>query len=65
MSIQYTVLGFEPTTFGNESPPITTRPGAYPIKILQRKFYFTKFFRHSDWILNILNQSKSWKNCIA
>ena len=31
MSIQYTVLGFEPTTFENESPPITTRPGLPPI----------------------------------
>ena len=27
MSIQYTVLGFEPTTFGHESSPITTRSG--------------------------------------
>ena len=26
ISIQYTVLGFEPTTFRYESPPITTRP---------------------------------------
>ena len=26
-SIQYTVLGFKLTTFGNESLPITTRPG--------------------------------------
>ena len=26
MSIQYMVLVFEPTTFGRESPPITTRP---------------------------------------
>ena len=26
MSIHYTVPGFEPTTFGNESPPITTCP---------------------------------------
>ena len=26
MSIQYTVQGFELTTFGTESPPITTRP---------------------------------------
>ena len=31
MSIQYTVLGFEPTTFGHESPPITTRPELPPI----------------------------------
>ena len=27
MSIQYTVLGFEPMTFEHESPPITTKPG--------------------------------------
>ena len=25
--------------------------GAGPIKILQRKFYATQFFKHSDWIL--------------
>ena len=37
------------------------RPGTNPIKILQHKFYSTKFFKHSDWILNIFNQSKSWK----
>ena len=30
MSIQYTVPGFEPTTFGCESLPITTRPGLPP-----------------------------------
>ena len=30
MSIQYTVLGFELTTFGHESPLITTRPGLPP-----------------------------------
>ena len=27
MSIKYMVPGFEPTTLGHESPPITTRPG--------------------------------------
>ena len=27
MSIQYMLLGLELTTFGHESPPITTRPG--------------------------------------
>ena len=27
MSIQYTALGFKPTTLKRESPPITTRPG--------------------------------------
>ena len=36
-------------------------PGTDPINILQRKFYSTKFFKHSDCILNIFNQSKSWK----
>ena len=31
MSIQYTVLGFEPTIFTTlESPPITTRQGPLP-----------------------------------
>ena len=29
MSIQYTVLGFKPTTFGHESPPTTTIPGLH------------------------------------
>ena len=27
MTIQYMAPGFEPTTFGTMSPPITTRPG--------------------------------------
>ena len=31
MPIQYTAPGFEPTTFGHESPPITTRPGRLPM----------------------------------
>ena len=31
MFIQYMVLGFEPTTFGLESPSITTRPGLPPL----------------------------------
>ena len=30
ISIQDTVLGFEPTTFRHESTPITTRPGLLP-----------------------------------
>ena len=34
MSIQWTVLGFEPTTFKHESPPITTRPGLPPTIIV-------------------------------
>ena len=32
MSIQYTVPGFKPMTFGYESLPITTRPGLPPNK---------------------------------
>ena len=32
MSIQYMVLGFEPTT--HESPPITNRPGLYHVDIM-------------------------------
>ena len=30
MSIHFMVLGFEPTTFGKESPPTTARPGLPP-----------------------------------
>ena len=30
---------------------ILLQTGAGPIKILQRKFYATQFFKHSDWIL--------------
>ena len=37
MSIQYMVPGFEPTTFGDESPPITTRPGLPPYKLYHCK----------------------------
>ena len=29
MFLQYTVLGFELTSFGNESPPLTTRPATF------------------------------------
>ena len=32
-------------------------PGTDPIKILQRKFYDTQFFKHSDWLLKLINQS--------
>ena len=35
------VLGFELTTFGNESPPITTRPGLPPKLIFS---YIRPFF---------------------
>ena len=40
MFIQYTVLGFEPTTFGHESPPITTRPST--ICLLQNEIQGNK-----------------------
>ena len=30
MTIQYTVPGFEPTTFGTQVSSITTRPGRLP-----------------------------------
>ena len=42
-----------------------SQSGTNPVKILQRKFYSTKFFKHSDWILNIFNQSKCFKNCLS
>ena len=35
--------------------------GTGPIKILQRKFYATRFFRHFDWMLIIFHQSKCLK----
>jgi len=44
MSIQYTVLGFEPMTFGHESPLITTRPGLPP-KISQSQTAAEQLFR--------------------
>ena len=52
MSIQYSVLGFEPTTFGHESPPITTSPGfkygpSLPIVICFRPF-------QSNFISNLI-----------
>ena len=50
------MLGIEPTTFR-----MTTRPGTGPIKILQRKFYATRFFKHFDWMQIIFNQSKCLK----
>ena len=40
-------------------------PGTDPIKILQRKFYATKFFKHSDWLLKFINQSGCLKISIA
>ena len=76
MSIQYKAPGFEPTTFqtwpldqGSKHQELRFLktfskldiPGTDPIKILQPKFYATQFFKHSDWILNIFNQSKCLK----
>ena len=34
MTIQCTSPGFEPTTFGHDSPPKTIRPGLPPFKLL-------------------------------
>ena len=36
--------------------------GAYPIKILQGKFYATLIFKHPDWLINSSSQSKCLKN---
>ena len=41
------------------------RPGAYPIKILQRKFYAMLIFKHPDWLINLSSQSKCLKISIA
>ena len=41
------------------------RPGASPIKILQRKFYATLIFKHPDWFENLSSQSECLKNCVA
>ena len=41
------------------------KPGASPIKILQRKFYAIQFFKHSDWLLKFINQSGCLKISIA
>ena len=46
---------------GIRTLPLTTRPGTGPIKILQRKSYATRFFKHFDWMLIIFNQSKCLK----
>ena len=37
-------------------------PGAYPIKILQRKFYALLIFKHPDWLINLSSQSECLKN---
>ena len=36
--------------------------GAYPIKILQQKFYATLIFKHPDWLINLSSQSECLKN---
>ena len=35
----------------------SSQPGPGPISILQRKFFATLFFKHSDWLLKFINQS--------
>ena len=41
---------------------INKRPGAYPIKILQPKFYATIIFKHHDWLINLSSRSECLKN---
>ena len=43
----------------------TNQSGPGPINILQRKFYATLIFKHSDWLLKFINQSGSLKISIA
>ena len=75
-SIQYLVLGFEPTTFGCESLPITTRPELWPnlflffvfsIKLIinvQYKFFtMTGFKLRSSGIRS--NRSTNWATTTA
>ena len=53
MSIQYTMLGFELTTFGHESPPITIRPGLYLIVETWKKVFWKIDFemeREADFV---------------
>ena len=42
MSILYKVPGFEPATFGIESPPITTRPGLPSILLKARNWEYSQ-----------------------
>ena len=37
-------------------------PGAYPLNILQHKFYATIIFKHPDWLINLSSQSECLKN---
>ena len=44
------VPGFEPTTFGNESPPITNRPGLPPHQKLVTSFILSALEgEHLSW----------------
>ena len=40
-------------------------PGAYPIKILQRKLYAMLIFKHPDWLIHLSSQSEYLKISIA
>ena len=44
MSILYKVPGFEPATFGIESPPITTRPGLPSILLKARNWEYYYYY---------------------
>ena len=57
MSIQYTAPGFEPMTFGHESPPITTRPGLPP-KLVDNLIYDFFVFNHCK------NAKKFYHRCL-
>ena len=47
-------------------PPVQNgKPGASPIKILQRKFYATLLFKHPDWFKNLSSQLECLKNCVV
>ena len=40
---------------------LSKRPGASPIKILQRKFYAMLIFKDPDWLINLSSQSECLK----
>ena len=57
---------FRLTSEESVNRPITENlTGIDPIKILQRKFYATQFFKHSDWLLKFINQSEWLKISVA
>ena len=58
MSIQYTMLGFEPITFGTWVSPITTRPGLPPDKnyFLNKKMF--SFFHQQGRFRKMLSTSR-------